>query len=150
MKFVDEADITVQAGDGGNGCVSFRREKYVPFGGPDGGDGGDGGSVYLVADKDLNTLVDFRHTRFYEAERGQNGMGRNMTGKAGEDLFIPVPIGTLAFDTETGELIGEQFQLQVQAASLSGSARFGLAGCAVGRALETRVAQSVESTLGHQ
>ncbi len=130
MKFVDEANITVQAGDGGNGCVSFRREKYVPFGGPDGGDGGDGGSVYLVADKDLNTLVDFRHTRFYEAERGQNGMGRNMTGKAGEDLFIPVPIGTLAYDTETGELIGdlveESQQLRVAQGGFHGlgNARF--------------------------
>ncbi len=107
MKFVDEASIKVQAGDGGNGCVSFRREKYIPLGGPDGGDGGDGGSVYLQADKDLNTLADFRHIRFYQAERGQNGMGRNMTGKAGEDLSIAVPVGTLAYDEETGELIGD-------------------------------------------
>lgn len=107
MKFVDEATITVQAGDGGNGCVSFRREKFIPFGGPDGGDGGDGGSVYLAASKDLNTLVDFRHDRFFQAERGQNGMSRQMTGRAGEDLDIAVPVGTLVYDAETEELIGD-------------------------------------------
>ncbi|MDX5333776.1 MAG: GTPase ObgE [Gammaproteobacteria bacterium] len=107
MKFVDEAVIKVKAGDGGNGCVSFRREKYIPFGGPDGGDGGDGGSVYLVGDSDLNTLIDFRHERYYEAERGQNGQGRNMTGKAGNDRFVPVPLGTLVYDRDTDELIGD-------------------------------------------
>ena len=80
MKFVDEATIKVEAGDGGNGCVSFRREKYIPRGGPDGGDGGDGGSVYLQGDSGLNTLVDFRHQRHHKAERGQNGMGRQMYG----------------------------------------------------------------------
>ena len=85
MKFVDEATIKVEAGDGGNGCVSFRREKYIPRGGPDGGDGGDGGSVYLVGDSGLNTLVDFRHKRIHRAERGQNGMGRQMTGRKGQD-----------------------------------------------------------------
>jgi len=107
MKFVDEATIRVQAGDGGNGCVSFRREKYIPFGGPDGGDGGDGGSVYLVADENINTLVDFRHERDYRAERGKNGMGRNCTGKSGEDLFIRVPVGTQVVDEETGEQMGD-------------------------------------------
>ena len=107
MKFVDEAIIKVKAGDGGNGCVSFRREKYIPFGGPDGGDGGDGGCVYLIGDKDLNTLVDFRHERYYEAQRGENGQGRNMTGKAGGDKVVPVPLGTLVYDDETDELIGD-------------------------------------------
>jgi len=107
MKFVDEATIKVIAGDGGNGIVSFRREKYIPKGGPDGGDGGDGGSVYLVADEGINTLADFRTIRTYEAERGQNGMGRNCTGKAGEDLEVPVPVGTMVYDQETGELIGD-------------------------------------------
>lgn len=107
MKFVDEATIKVKAGDGGNGCVSFRREKYVPFGGPDGGDGGDGGSVYLVASHDLNTLADFRFQRHYQAERGENGAGRNMTGRSGADLEVPVPVGTLAYDEETGELVGD-------------------------------------------
>ncbi|OOG24929.1 GTPase ObgE [Thioalkalivibrio denitrificans] len=107
MKFVDEATIKVKAGDGGNGCVSFRREKYIPFGGPDGGDGGDGGSVFLVATHDLNTLADFRFQRHFEAERGENGAGRNMTGRSGSDLDIPVPVGTLAYDAETGELIGD-------------------------------------------
>lgn len=107
MKFVDEAIIWVEAGDGGDGCVSFRREKYLPRGGPDGGDGGDGGSVYLVADPNLNTLVDFRYQRRFRAERGENGRGRNMTGRSGKDLVIPVPVGTRVFDRATDELIGE-------------------------------------------
>ncbi len=107
MKFVDEAIIRVEAGDGGNGCVSFRREKFIPRGGPDGGDGGDGGSVWLVGDEGLNTLVDFRHRRVHRAERGQNGMGRQMTGRKGADLEIRVPVGTRVRDLDTGELIGE-------------------------------------------
>lgn len=110
MRFVDEAYIRVEAGDGGNGCVSFRREKYIPRGGPDGGDGGDGGSVYLVADHNLNTLVDFRTRRRFRAERGHNGMGRNMTGRGGEDKLIRVPVGTRVFDAETEEEIGELLQ----------------------------------------
>jgi len=107
MKFVDEVKIHVQAGNGGDGCASFRREKFIPFGGPDGGDGGDGGSVYLVADVNLNTLVDFRYTRKFRAERGQNGMGRDCTGKGGKDKRIPVPIGTVVSDADSGELIGD-------------------------------------------
>lgn len=107
MKFVDEATIRVEAGNGGDGCVSFRREKYIPKGGPDGGDGGNGGSVYLVADSGLNTLVDFRHKRTHKAQRGQNGMGRNCTGKSGEDLRVQVPVGTRVWNQETEELIGE-------------------------------------------
>ncbi len=107
MKFVDEASIRVEAGNGGSGCVSFRREKYIPKGGPDGGDGGDGGSVYLVADSGLNTLVDFRHLRIHRAEKGQPGMGRNRTGRSGEDLYVRVPVGTRVKDADTGEEIGE-------------------------------------------
>ena len=107
MKFVDESKIKVIAGDGGNGCLSFRREKYVPRGGPDGGDGGNGGSVYLVGDMNINTLVDFRHTRTYEAERGRNGGGANCTGRAGKAKEIQVPIGTAATDHNTDELIGD-------------------------------------------
>ena len=107
MKFVDEAIIKVEAGDGGNGCVSFRREKFIPKGGPDGGDGGDGGHVLVRADSGLNTLVDFRHQRHHRAERGQNGMGRQMTGRKGGSLFIKVPVGTRVFDADTEELIGE-------------------------------------------
>ncbi len=107
MKFVDEATITVEAGNGGNGCVSFRREKYIPKGGPDGGDGGDGGSVWLVADADLNTLIDFRYTRRFKAERGTDGMGRQRTGKSGADLEIPVPVGTVVHDVDTGEQLGD-------------------------------------------
>ncbi|MGB5178572.1 MAG: GTPase ObgE [Gammaproteobacteria bacterium] len=107
MKFIDEATIDVRAGDGGNGCVSFRREKYIPRGGPDGGDGGDGGSVYLEADSGINTLVDFRHARKFIAERGGNGKGRNCTGKSGDDLIVKVPVGTLVHEEDTAELIGD-------------------------------------------
>lgn len=107
MKFVDEVEIKVDAGDGGNGAISFRREKYVPNGGPDGGDGGDGGDVFLLADEGLNTLVDYRFERFHKAQRGQNGMGRNCTGSRGEDCILSVPIGTRARDLDTGEVIGD-------------------------------------------
>ncbi|HRX71291.1 MAG: GTPase ObgE [Candidatus Competibacteraceae bacterium] len=107
MKFVDEALIRVEAGDGGDGCVSFRREKYIPFGGPDGGDGGDGGSIYLVAHAELNTLADFRFTQRFQAERGQKGMGANRTGRSGADLDILTPVGTLVWDADTDELIGD-------------------------------------------
>lgn len=107
MKFVDEASIEVVAGSGGNGCMSFRREKFIPFGGPDGGDGGDGGSIYIVANPDLNTLVDYRHQRLFRAEAGCSGRGANCTGKSGEDLFIQVPIGTMVYDDATEEFIGE-------------------------------------------
>lgn len=107
MKFVDEAEIRVEAGDGGNGVVGFRREKYIPKGGPDGGDGGDGGSVYLIADENLNTLIDYRFERFHRAERGQNGQGSNCTGKGGTDLDVKVPIGTRATDIDTAEVLGD-------------------------------------------
>ncbi len=107
MKFVDEATIRVEAGDGGSGCVSFRREKFIPRGGPDGGDGGDGGNVVLIADANLNTLVDFRHRRGFRAEGGRSGRGRNMTGRSGEDLLVRVPLGTRVRDEETRESIGE-------------------------------------------
>ena len=107
MKFVDEASIKVEAGDGGNGCLSFRREKFVPRGGPDGGDGGDGGSVYLVVDEGLNTLIDFRHKRLFRAGQGQKGMGRECHGKGGDDLTIKVPLGTLVKDAATDEIIGD-------------------------------------------
>lgn len=107
MKFVDEAVIQVHAGNGGNGCVSFRREKFIPFGGPDGGDGGGGGSVWLVADEGINTLVDFRHQRVFRAQRGENGMGRQMAGKGGEDAVIRVPVGTVVINTATDEEIGD-------------------------------------------
>ena len=107
MKLVDEAEITVTAGNGGNGCVGFRREKFIPMGGPDGGDGGDGGSVWLVADENLNTLVDFRHQKAFRAQRGENGMGRQMYGKAGEDVVIAVPVGTVVHNVDTDEVIGD-------------------------------------------
>ncbi len=107
MKFVDEAQIHVQAGRGGDGIVSFRREKYIPFGGPNGGDGGDGGSVYLVADRNLNTLVDFQFVSQYKAENGRPGQGQQKTGRSGEDLYIKVPVGTTVIDADTQEVIGD-------------------------------------------
>ena len=107
MRFIDEAEVRVEAGDGGNGTIGFRREKYIPMGGPDGGDGGDGGSVYLIAAENVNTLVDFRYHAVHRAQRGQNGMSRNCTGRKGEDCYVPVPLGTLVSDAETGEVIGD-------------------------------------------
>lgn len=107
MKFVDEASIHVQAGNGGNGSASMRREKYVPFGGPDGGDGGKGGSVILIGNSGLNTLVDFRHRRLFRAQNGEGGKGRQMYGKGGEDVVIRVPLGTIVKDEETGTVLGE-------------------------------------------
>ena len=107
MQFIDEASIRVQAGKGGNGCLSFRREKYVERGGPDGGNGGDGGSVYLVADEALNTLVDFRYQPSYQAQNGQGGGSRNKTGAGGEDFYVKVPMGTTVVDEETQEVLGD-------------------------------------------
>ena len=107
MKFVDEATIRVEAGDGGNGVVSFRREKYIPKGGPDGGDGGDGGNGFLLADTNLNTLVDYKVTKFYQAGRGQNGMSSDCTGAKGQDIILKVPVGTRVTDKETGEVLGD-------------------------------------------
>lgn len=107
MRFVDEAEIRIEAGAGGSGVATFRREKYIPMGGPDGGDGGDGGSVYLVAAENVNTLADFRFNSLHKAQRGQNGMGRNCTGRKGEDLYISVPTGTLVYETNTDEKIGD-------------------------------------------
>ncbi len=107
MRFVDEATITVSAGQGGAGCLSFRREKYIPKGGPDGGDGGDGGSVYLVADESVNTLIDFRHKRRFSAKNGAQGEGKNKRGKSGEDIEVRVPVGITIFAVDTGEQIGD-------------------------------------------
>ena len=104
MKFVDEATIRVEAGQGGDGCVSFRREKYVPRGGPDGGDGGDGGSVFLVGREDVNTLADFRVQRRYKAKSGRGGAGKQRTGASGDDLNIFVPTGTVVSDLDTEEI----------------------------------------------
>jgi GTP-binding protein len=107
MKFVDEAEIRVEAGAGGRGCVSFRREKFVPRGGPDGGDGGDGGSVYLVAREGVNTLADFRVQRRFKAQSGGGGSGKDMTGAAGADLYVEVAKGTEIYDVDTGEKLGD-------------------------------------------
>jgi len=107
MKFVDEAIISVQAGKGGDGCLSFRREKYIPKGGPNGGDGGAGGSVYLVTQSGLNTLADFRYTRHFAATAGRQGGGKNCTGRGGADIELVLPVGTLVFDDETDELLAD-------------------------------------------
>ncbi|SDB87708.1 Obg family GTPase CgtA [Acinetobacter boissieri] len=107
MRFVDEAVITVEAGDGGNGVASFRREKFVPFGGPDGGDGGRGGNVYIEADDNTSTLVDFRYTRRFRAERGKNGSGANCAGRGAPDIVLNVPVGTTIVDTDSGDIIGD-------------------------------------------
>ncbi|RLU00865.1 Obg family GTPase CgtA [Ketobacter sp.] len=107
MKFVDEAAIRVEAGDGGNGCLSFRREKYIEYGGPDGGNGGAGGSVILQADSALNTLVDYRYERMFKAQRGEGGSGRNCTGASGDDLVLKVPVGTTVVDEDTEEVLGD-------------------------------------------
>ena len=107
MKFVDETQIRVEAGDGGNGIVSFRREKYIPKGGPDGGDGGDGGDVFVIADDNLNTLVDYQYQKFYAAGRGQNGGSTDCTGARGADCVLRVPVGTRIIDADTGEMLGD-------------------------------------------
>ena len=110
MKFVDEVTITVQAGKGGDGCLSFRREKFIRFGGPNGGDGGDGGSIYFVANPDLNTLIDYRFHQHFKAKSGQHGMGSECTGKVGEDLELVVPVGTVVYDADTHEQMGDLVQ----------------------------------------
>ncbi len=107
MKFIDSAKIFLQAGNGGDGCISFRREKYVPKGGPDGGDGGRGGNIVFVADKNINTLIDFKYKRHYRAENGEHGRGKNQYGRKGKDLFIRVPAGTIIKNAETGEIIAD-------------------------------------------
>ena len=107
MKFIDEASIKVDAGNGGSGCLSFRREKYIEHGGPDGGDGGDGGSVYFIGDEALNTLVDFRFRPRYRAQTGEGGRGKDQTGAKGDDVYIRIPLGTTIFDDDTEECIGE-------------------------------------------
>ncbi len=105
MKFIDEANVRVEAGNGGNGCCSFLRLKFMPMGGPDGGDGGDGGSIFLQADEGINTLIDFRYTKLFQAPNGEKGRGRNCSGRAGDDVTLRVPVGTMVYDSDTDELI---------------------------------------------
>jgi GTP-binding protein len=104
MKFFDEARIEVLAGDGGNGCMSFRREKYIPMGGPDGGDGGKGASIWAVADRNLNTLIDYRYTRVFRGQKGEHGRGSDCYGKGGEDMDLRMPVGTVITDIDSGEV----------------------------------------------
>ena len=112
MKFIDEATITVIAGKGGDGCMSFRREKFIPFGGPNGGDGGDGGSIYFETDPNLNTLIDYRFHQHHRAKNGQGGMGSECTGKSGDDLVLKVPVGTVVWDADTHEMMGDLLKPQ--------------------------------------
>src|SRR5436309_1866744 len=107
MKFIDEAIIEVIAGNGGNGSASFRREKYVPRGGPDGGDGGRGGSIFAIADRNINTLIDYRYARIHRARSGENGRGADQYGRGAEDIFLRVPVGTVITDAETGALVAD-------------------------------------------
>jgi len=120
VKFVDEAPIDVRAGKGGHGCLSFRREKYIPKGGPDGGDGGDGGAVILETDASLNTLVDYRYQRHYQAQNGEPGKGKNCTGRKGQNLVLKVPVGTTVIDTENGEILGDLIVVGQQLVVASG------------------------------
>ena len=120
MKFVDEALIDVSAGDGGAGCMSFRREKFIPFGGPNGGDGGRGGSVYAVADRNINTLIDYRYARKHFAKNGEAGRGSDQFGAAGPDIDLKVPVGTIISDAETGEVMVELLEHEQRAQLLRG------------------------------
>ena len=129
-NFIDEANITVVSGKGGDGCVSFRREKFVPFGGPNGGDGGKGGDIVLVANENLTSLLDFRYKKIYKAEKGENGKGKNQHGKSGEDLIIPVPVGTIIKISGSGEIIAdltennERFTIAIGGKGGKGNARY--------------------------
>ena len=129
MKFVDEVSIRVKAGDGGNGAMSFRREKFIENGGPNGGDGGDGGSIYMMADENLNTLVDYRYTRHFDAERGSNGGSTDCTGKKGEDLILRVPVGTTVIDSATQEVIGDLTKAGQKLMVVQGGWQIGRASC---------------------
>jgi GTP-binding protein len=130
IKFIDEASITVVAGKGGDGCVSFRREKFVPLGGPSGGDGGKGGNVVFFADANINSLLDFRYKKVYKAGRGENGRGKNQHGKYGDDIIVPIPVGTIVKDADTDEIIydlkvkGEEYVIARGGLGGRGNARF--------------------------
>lgn len=149
MRFVDEARITVCGGKGGDGCLSFRRERCVPKGGPDGGDGGDGGSVYLIADDNLNTLVDFRHQHLFKADNGQAGSGRSRIGKKGGDLYIHVPVGTLVHDEESGELIGEFTENKARLRVAHGGIR-GLGNCRFKSSTNRAPRQTTPGAMGEE
>ena len=130
VQFIDEAEINVAGGNGGKGCVSFRREKYVPRGGPNGGDGGDGGNVVFVADSNIGSLLDFRYKKLYKAQRGEDGRGKNQHGKSGKDIIIPLPQGTIIRDMDSGDILcdlkqdGEQFIVAWGGKGGRGNARF--------------------------
>ena len=141
MKFIDEALIEVIAGDGGNGVASFRREKYIPRGGPDGGDGGRGGSIYAVADRNINTLIDYRFARIHRAKRGENGRGADKYGRGADDIVLRMPVGTVIADAETGELIADLDARPGARAASPRAAKAGSATCTSSRAPTARRAQ---------
>jgi len=149
VKFVDEVTIEVNAGNGGNGCLSFRREKFIPRGGPDGGDGGDGGSIYLIADPHLNTLAEFRHRRKYKAENGQPGMGRLRRGKSGQDLTVGVPLGTVIYDANTDEFIGD-LTVAGQSFCVAAGGFHGLGNARYKSSINRSPRQTSKGTLGEQ
>ncbi len=149
MKFVDEAIIHIEAGDGGNGCVSFRREKYIPKGGPDGGDGGDGGDVYFLADENLNTLIDFRFEKTYRAERGQNGQGKGCTGKRGQDIIVNVPVGTRVIDQATNEILADLVKHQ-QKVMIAKGGFHGLGNIRFKSSINRTPRQKTDGTLGEK
>lgn len=149
MKFVDEAVIYVEAGNGGNGCVGFRREKYIPKGGPDGGDGGDGGDVYFIADENLNTLVDFRFVKTYRAERGQNGQGSDCTGRRGNDITVPVPVGTRITDKQTEEVICD-LTMHQQKVMIAKGGYHGLGNARFKSSVNRAPRQKTDGTLGEK
>jgi len=149
MKFVDEAKIRVEAGNGGDGCLSFRREKFIPRGGPDGGNGGDGGGIFLLASEGINTLVDFRYTRLHKAERGHYGMGRDRTGKSAPDLLIKVPVGTRVFDADTEELIGDLVHAEQKLCVAKGG-RHGLGNACFKNSVNQAPRKITKGTLGEK
>ncbi|MFL2538439.1 MAG: Obg family GTPase CgtA [Candidatus Rariloculaceae bacterium] len=149
MKFVDEATIRVEAGQGGDGCVSFRREKYVPRGGPDGGDGGDGGSVFLVGREDVNTLADFRVQRRYKAKSGRGGAGKQRTGASGDDLNIFVPTGTVVSDLDTEEILGDLASVG-QSLCVAQGGRGGLGNCRFKSSVNRTPRKSIPGEVGEK
>lgn len=149
MKFIDEAVIKVEAGNGGNGCCSFLRLKFMPWGGPDGGNGGDGGSIFMQADEGLNTLVDYRYTRAFRAQNGEKGMGRNSSGRGGEDLLLRVPVGTMIYDEDTGELIAD-LAVHGQSACVSKGGRHGIGNAAFKSSVNRAPRRTIPGTPGER
>ena len=149
MKFIDETIILVKAGNGGSGCLSFRREKYIPFGGPDGGDGGHGGSIIIEAKDGLNTLADFRNRSKFIAPNGKTGGGRNKKGRSGEDLVIKLPAGSVIYDLETEELICD-LERDGQAITIASGGEYGLGNARFKTSTNRAPRKTTDGTLGEE